>query len=91
MVALLTVGSSACEFYSKSSVEYLSNDPSLANKTNVCSSNTSENTFCHESKKFFHVKVKGHLISKLEEPCEKETRRQPFNIDEAISVSEAYI
>ena len=35
--------------------------------------------------------MKGHLISKLEEPCEKETRRQPFNIDEAKSASEAYI
>ena len=55
----------------------------------MCSSNTSENTFFHELKKFFHVK--WHLISKLEEPCEKETRRQPFNIDEAKSASEAYI
>ena len=35
--------------------------------------------------------VKGHLISKLEEPCEKETRRQLFKINEAKSASDSYI
>ena len=35
--------------------------------------------------------MKSQLISKLKEPCKKETRRQPFNIEEAKSASEAYI
>ena len=85
--AMILACRAACDFYSQESLDYL-NDPALANRTNVCSSNTSENTFCHEMKFF---EVKGHLISKLEEPCEKETRRQLFKIDEAKSASDSYI
>ena len=45
--AMMLAHRAVYDFYSKDSIDYLS-DPSFANKTNVCSSNTSENTRCHD-------------------------------------------
>ena len=85
--AMMLASKVACDFYSNDTIEYISNSPSLASDTNVCSS--SEHTFCDELKSFFDKK--GHLFSKLEEPFEKNTRATPFTIIDAKTACESYI
>ena len=57
--AMMLASKVACDFYSNDTIEYISNSPSLASDTNVCSS--SEHTFCDELKSFFDKKDTSSL------------------------------
>ena len=78
----------AVDVYLEKDLSYLEEKP-LIEKSNIFfMSDVTKKTFCSELKKY--IKEKKDLLSKLEEPQERNTRTDIFSIHDAKSVCDTY-